>query len=502
MSLSGAAAANLDPSAPAAGSTRVASAIVPGGSGWWACGDAADAVECAWLEVPLDYQDPASASIRLLAKRLPASQPASQAGVLVTIAGGPGQRGTDGVFTGAHSAAIHEAFDIVSWDPRGTSGETLIDCIPEWDPYAGLDRTPDTADERRALDEATASLAKACRDAHSAQLPFVGTLEAALDLEQLRQMLGASQISILGSSYGSGVAVLYATLFPGRVRGVVVDGYSDPNAPPGEREIEQAAAFEHQLDELLVECALQPACALHDGGEPGETLDRLLASLDREPLAADEGRWVTQSDAYEAIAGHLVRDGRARHELLDALASADRGSGEPLLRMAEGVRHTYEASGLNQGTFMAVHCADTADYWRGLSSEALARFVARLHVAAPRLGPWLWSPPSSADLPPVGLCAMLPDRPARASGPVDAAGAGPILVLATTGDPTTPLSAARRAVADLEEAVLLVLDEEQHLSYPFAVSDPDRPAYRCLLDAVEAYLIEEQAPVAGAVCVD
>jgi hypothetical protein len=86
--------------------------------------------------------------------------------------------------------------------------------------------------------------------------------------------------------------------------------------------------------------------------------------------------------------------------------------------------------------------------------------------------------------------------------PIDAAGAGPILVLAAAGDPTTPITAARRSLTDLEEAVLLVLDAEQHLTYPYAVSDPDRPAHRCLLDAVEAYLIDGRTPPDGTRCED
>ena len=478
----------------------VASAIVPGDRGWWDCDLGSGPVECGWLEVPIDYDDPSSSTIELLVKRIRTGDPAHRVGALVTIAGGPGQRGTDGVVQNAHSAAIADAFDIVSWDPRGTSGESLIDCIPEWDPYHGLDRTPDTPDERRVLDETTRSLAQRCREAHRELLPFVGTNEAAQDLEQLRLMLGESQISILGSSYGSQVALVYATLFPDRVRGIVVDGYSDPNLPPGEREIEQAAAFEHQLDELLVECALDPACPLHSDGQPGAALDRLLALLDRQPIMTDTGVAVTQSDAYEAIAGYLVRDSAARYRLLTALASAGRGHGEPLLRIAQNVRRTYEASGLTLGTFMAIYCADTADYWRGRSSDDLARLAIRLQEAAPRLGGWLWSTGADPDLLPNGLCAMQPGHATRSSGAVNAAGAGPVLVLAATGDPTTPITAAQRSIQDLDEAVLLVIDAEQHLVYPYAVHDPDRPAHRCLLDAVEAYLIDGRLPADGMAC--
>ena len=81
-------------------------------------------------------------------------------------------------------------------------------------------------------------------------------------------------------------------------------------------------------------------------------------------------------------------------------------------------------------------------------------------------------------------------------GPFDAAGAGPVLVLAASGDPTTPLSAARRAVDDLEATYLVVIRAEQHLVYPYAVAAPETPTHRCVLGVVESYLVDGLAPTA------
>ncbi len=342
----------------------VRAAVLPDASRWTVCAGSDEPVgwdqevECATLQVPLDHADPGSGTIGLPVRRIRARDRAERIGVLVTIDGGPGQRGTLSVRPGAHTEAIEDRFDIVSWDPRGTSGETAIDCIPEWDPFVGLDRTPDTAAEREALDAATVGLASRCQERHADVLPYVGTLATALDLESLRQMLDEPQISILGSSYGSEVAVTYATLFPDHVRAVVLDGYSDPNRSPAEREVEQAAAFEHALQDLLAQCGDDPLCPFGQGGEPGPALDRLLTDLDREPMAAGDGTWLTQSDAYEAIVGSLTLDHSARRQLLEALAAAEHGVGGPLQSIATAVRQAYEASGLNQGAFMAIYCAE------------------------------------------------------------------------------------------------------------------------------------------------
>lgn len=473
-------------------------AVVPAGPQWSACDTSPGPVECTELLVPLDHRDPQSPSIGLPVRRLPATDERARIGVLVTIAGGPGQRGTLGVGPGVHGATIEARFDIVSWDPRGTAGDTLIDCIPQWDPFAGLDRTPDTRIERLALDARTRTLAVHCRERHANVLPYITTYDAALDLERLRRMLGEPRISLLGSSYGSRVAATYATLFPEHVRAVVLDGYSDPNRSPGRLELEQAAAYERQLEALLDGCADDPACSLASGGDPGVALDTLLASLDRAPLPAGAAGRLTQSDAYEAIVGYLTRDREARGRLLEALGSALLGDGEPLLGLAARVRSDYESSGLTMGAFMAIHCADTAAWWSGRSDDEIDRLTERIQRVAPRLGPFLWSPPLAADLPAVGLCAMQPLRstngPSSPRERVDAAGAGPVLVLTSSGDPATPRSAARRALQDLADATLLTLDADTHVAYLSARRDPGRPAYACLLDAVEAFLIDLERP--------
>lgn len=443
--------------------------------------------------MPLDHGDPDTRSVSLATRRIPAGDPERRLGVLVTIAGGPGQRGTDWVVPGAHGPAIAERFDIVSFDPRGTSGETDITCIPRWDPYGDVDQTPEDEVEQRVLDERTRELASTCADAHGALLPHVGTAATVLDIEVLRRALGEPQISLMGSSHGSQVALRYATAFPERTRAVVLDGYSDPNISPADRQLEQAAAFERQLDELLVECALRDDCPIEDDA-PGALLDRLLEGLDATPLPAGPGRWLREADAFEAIAGALIGGPRERDELLRAIHAADQDDGRLLLAIADESRRRFESSGIDLGTFAAIGCADDVHAWAELTEAELAALDNALLDRAPRMGPWLWSPPADADLPPVGLCAMSPPDTVTAEGPFDAAGAGPVLVLAASGDPTTPLSAARRAVDDLEEAHLLVIRAEQHLVYPYAVAAPETPTHRCVLGAVESYLLDVVTP--------
>ena len=478
----------------------------PGGSAallpddiWRTCPEAEARLECSTLGVPLDHADPGAATIGLPVKRMAAADPDHRIGVLIAIAGGPGQRGTDLVAPGRHPPSIRAAFDVVSWDPRGTSGETLIDCIPVWDPFDDLDRTPDTPAERDALDARVDELTARCHDRHAPILPFLGTMETALDLERLRQLLGEERISLHGTSYGSQVAVIYATLFPQHVRAVVLDGYSDPNQSPGERDLEQAATFERQLDLLLASCAAAVDCAL-GGADPGAALDRLLLRLDGAALVSDGAAPLLQADVYEALLASLVRDGSARQSLLRALGAAEAGDGAPLKRIADDARAAFEASGLTFGVFAAIACADDAAWWRARTSSDVLELTERMASVAPRFGRWLWPDPSEDVQSLLGICVMQPDAIGRPVAGFDAAGAGPVLVLATTGDPATPLAAAKRALADLEDARLLTVAADHHTSYGYAVHLPEHPVYGCVLDAVERYLIDSVPPPRTSTC--
>lgn len=61
-------------------------------------------------------------------------------------------------------------------------------------------------------------------------LPYVGTQNAARDMEQLRKALGDEQLTYIGFSYGTALGAVYANLFPDSARALVLDGSVDPTA--------------------------------------------------------------------------------------------------------------------------------------------------------------------------------------------------------------------------------------------------------------------------------
>ena len=69
--------------------------------------------------------------------------------------------------------------------------------------------------------------------------------------------------------------------------------------------------------------------------------------------------------------------------------------------------------------------------------------------------------------------------------------AGPIVVIGTTGDPSTPLASSRKMAAALEDGRLVVVEANQHTGYR---------VNSCIDDIVSDYLVQLQAPADGTVC--
>ncbi|MGA1162572.1 MAG: alpha/beta hydrolase, partial [Ilumatobacteraceae bacterium] len=79
---------------------------------------------CAVIEVPVDYDDSGLGTFDLLVARHRARKPSERIGVLFTNAGGPG---AESIWLAIDprwnfSDVVLDRFDIVGWDPRGTSG--------------------------------------------------------------------------------------------------------------------------------------------------------------------------------------------------------------------------------------------------------------------------------------------------------------------------------------------------------------------------------------------
>ncbi|MGH3236619.1 MAG: alpha/beta fold hydrolase, partial [Streptosporangiaceae bacterium] len=192
--------------------------------------------ECARLLVPFDYARPGGRQFSLPVIKLPAAEPSRRIGALVVNPGGPGGSGVQYArgARGEFPSAVLARFDIVGFDPRGVAAsEPALTCMtgPQLDTYLATDDMPANAAQLAEIVAQSKLYAARCAQNSAALLPYVGTQNAARDMDVLRAALGESRLSYLGKSYGTYLGAWYAQLFPHRVRALVLDGAVDPDTP-------------------------------------------------------------------------------------------------------------------------------------------------------------------------------------------------------------------------------------------------------------------------------
>ena len=451
---------------------------------WKACdGNTSTEVECGNIEVPFDYADPDQGSFVLYVKKHNASNPASRIGSMMVNPGGPGFGGSSLADDAQYyfSQDLIDNFDIIAWDPRGTGESTpAVDCVDTYDEYFGLDSPPETPDEKQALIDASQAFNDKCEENSGTILPFISTKASAQDINSLRLALGEEKITFFGFSYGSELGTTWATMFPETVRAIVVDGAVDPNASSTEEGMNQAKGFEGQLATFLKQCSEKSTCEFHNGGKAEAAFDKLVLDLDAQPLEVSKDRTlVTQGVLFTAVAQAMYSD-YYWPQLSEALNDAQLGDGKGILQLYDDYyqRKVDGTYGNELEAFLAISCLDDpgANNTKEVDSH-IEEFIA----AAPRLG---------GNFAYGYSCALWPVKQA-AKVTITGKGAGPIIVVGTTGDAATPLDSTRKMAKGLEQGILIVVDANQHTGYS---------ANNCVVKAVDDYLIKLIVPANETTC--
>jgi pimeloyl-ACP methyl ester carboxylesterase len=450
---------------------------------WSDCGSG---FECGTLSVPVDWRAASGEQIPLALVRHRAEGPDPRIGTLVVNYGGPGQGGVDYLprVWARIPAPIRARFDIVSWDPRGTGVSRSVDCVDDasLDESMDLPAVPDTADSLAAVRAYNDTFAAGCATRSGAYAGQVGTRNTARDLEAIRRALGEPKLTYLGYSYGTVVGATYAQMFPSTVRAMVLDGPADWWASRLDSAYAQAQGFKQALDAFLASCG--PTCP--------SMLDSLIARVASDPLPASYVRngatraGTLTSSSLEVGVVSALYDLRAWPALTTALRSAAvDGWGGPLLSMAD---QYFQRS--TDGTYSSIvesnaviNCVDHPEPVAPSPTQELAD-VTRFQAALP---PWggNWA---------VAGCPGMP-LPAKGDklGDVQVKGAAPILVVATTGDPATPYSAAQSFLGRIAGSALLTFESTEHTAYGSGRST-------CIDDFVDSYLLDLVMPAPGTRC--
>lgn len=442
---------------------------------WDSCGDG---LECGYVDVPIDYSDVNSQTTSLYVVKHSATDTSARIGSLLVNPGGPGFGGSYLAESAAniYSPAILDSFDIIGWDPRGT-GQSIpaIDCTDDYDYFfASGDLTPDTEQERADIVASAEEFTQACFDNNGDLLPYIGTNNVARDMDMIRRALGEDKISYFGFSYGSELGAAWTTMFPDTVRAAVLDGASDPNADELLGVLQQNKGFEDSIVTFLSKCSDDSTCAFNNNGNAEGAFDDLMAQLDENPIPTSAGRPdLTWGMALTAVAQAMYSDSYWS-TLESALASAQDGDGVDLLSLYDEYfqRQSDGTYGNELEAFVNILCADSPERKTIEEADAL---IPQYQANAPR-----FSPGTTGDY----TCTFWP----KAIDPrikITGIGAGPIVVIGTTGDAATPLASTRNMVKALEQGRLIVVTAEQHTGYNFN---------SCVNDAVDNYLIDLQAP--------
>ncbi|TKK85013.1 alpha/beta hydrolase [Herbidospora galbida] len=214
--------------------------------------------ECAQVRVPLDPAQPGGQQITIALNRFKGSAPrdGNHLGPLLVNPGGPG---ASGLALARHVAAslppeVAARYDVIGFDPRGVgASKPALTCVDPKRYYAPPrpDNVPADAAAERVLLGRAETYAAGCGNRFAWLLPYMTTENAARDVEALRRALGEEKISWLGYSYGTYLGSVYATLFPDRVRRMVLDSVVDPTKVWYDANLDQNVAFDDRHRDFL-----------------------------------------------------------------------------------------------------------------------------------------------------------------------------------------------------------------------------------------------------------
>ncbi|RJL24149.1 alpha/beta hydrolase [Bailinhaonella thermotolerans] len=431
--------------------------------------DADARVECAHVEAPLDYNNPAQ-KIKIAVMRVRAA--GERKGVLLVNPGGPGAPGRAYATTVAGESLVesaHEHYDVIGFDPRGVgASRPALSCmdIRQYEKHPMPDfRAPDSRTED-ALHTRARTYAQACGRRHGSLLTHMGTIEIARDMDTIRAALGEDKISYLGTSWGSYLGAVYATLFPDRVDRLIFDGVVDPGR------VWYGAMLDHDTVSDARHADFLAWVARHHkvyrlGDTPAElrrVWEDVRGRLARKPAGGLVGP--SELDMLFDAGTHLSTLWPDQARILSAYA---RGDAEPLLTYFRATQRTDDNF---PAAYLSIICRDApwpedVPTWRTNAQKTFRRAPFFAWAGAWENAPCLYWPVGS-------LTPMRISSDAR------------VLLVQSRHDPATPYPGAVAMRATLPNAVLLTEAGGDH-----GIATGENP---CVRKVVAAYLVHGRLP--------
>jgi pimeloyl-ACP methyl ester carboxylesterase len=488
---------------------------------------------CGYLDVPLDYTNKTDGRIaRLAVTKFQVSGLASIADdtteppvgskserTIVIEPGGPGGSGTSYAWRAAQNITKRFSdgqFDVLAWDPRGVNASLpAVACFPHdasrdhWSILTSLHHevSGSPREQLEVADAMNAAVMRACWERHGDLGRFLGTGFVAQDLEQIRMALGEDELTGYLVSYGTGIGQTYAAMFPDRAGRLILDGTEyvrDHRMRGGFGWTALDNATDAWHDGFLGECvnAGPEYCALaKPKGHKAVTLsglearmDALMASLADRPVPAylpESGpTLVTYSAIVDAIYGAMY-DPRSWPTLARALFELEDRNATLAASLLENLAWWYDpeapcsstpvpASDMELGNL--VICADSYDdpgpddldwwfsLWGNMTSKSWIAGNSRFYNV----------------LPCRHFLAYWPQPAGVYRGDLNHTLKHPVLLIAETYDPATPLRNGRRLLQEMGENARLIV----HHGYGHSSRDTSN----CTETIAKAYMLNGTLP--------
>ena len=487
-----------DTSAPAgtngpADTTEPGNTSAPGNDtlDWAPCTDSSavdPSLECATLKVPLDYDNPSGDTLLMALIKYPAS--GDRTGAVLFNPGGPGGSGFDPI--GFSGSAIAQglgisSLDLIGFDPRGVDRSGGLHCVSDQfeDQHLYVDDTPDTPEEQALKDEADTGFVDGCKQKYGDTLRFYSTANTARDMDAIRAALGDDQISVLGLSYGTYLGATYATMFPDRVRAMVLDSVVEPNGDTVQQAFEtQLVGFEGAFNNWAAWCQSDTTCEFN-AADVGARWDALRQKLDDTSITGSDGR-VANNATMETATTAALYSKSDWPVLGQALNKAEAGDPAGIFALADSYNGRDDKGTFTTlfQSFPIISCASGIGSPLPDDPEALA---ATLRAEAPRFAKDTTAADVTSD---AERCSKLvgdvkPDK-------ISYTGDGPIVLVGGANDPATPIRWAKKMVGELgPNARLVTFTGEGHGQ--LLVSN-------CVTDIEGSLLADLKLPGADTVC--
>jgi pimeloyl-ACP methyl ester carboxylesterase len=427
--------------------------------------------QCTTLSVPVNYAQPGGRHISLALDMVPATAPKSrQQGVLLVNPGGPGG---DGLPLAAETAqgltpGVAAEYDIVGFDPRGVgSSVPSLSCDRSFFSGVRPNYIPASAAAQQVLVNRAKTYAADCEQKYGWLLPSMTSANTARDMDSIRAAFGVSKINYYAFSYGTYMGEVYATLFPDRVRRMVLDSVVDPTGVWYADNVQQDYAFQGRMTAFFAWTAKYNG-TYHLGTTAAQVRNawyrarnQLLAHPVDQLIGADE------FDDTFLQGGYLDQLWPGLAQALSSYLNAGQAADLIAQYQSNGVQGENEFAVYN-----AVQCSDVSwprnwSFW--------AADTKRVYAQAP-FQAWdnAWFNAACAFWPVQG-----PAKPLQIKG----TGLPGILMLQGTLDPATPYAGAQNAHKLLPSARMVVVEGGGNHGQSM-----EQPSNSCVQGYLNAYL--------------